>query len=69
MKTCDCCGKETQELNTLNENYATKEIKELCHNCLNEVMMVSVNIDKMLRKPKYNLVKNFIIELKNRLKE
>lgn len=35
--SCDICGKNGQDLNTLLESFQTKEIKDVCHNCLRKV--------------------------------
>ena len=65
---CDICGCNTKQLETLTEMYSTKDIKQICPECMHEVNGRMRDIREMQRKMLSHLVRRFM-RFKRRFKQ
>lgn len=67
IKTCDCCGKQTDNLITIYERYKVENVSEICESCESEINEQLANINKTTVILKNNFITQFIHNLKSRL--
>jgi formylmethanofuran dehydrogenase subunit B len=69
MTICDTCGKQCKDLNTLNDEYLVPEVAEVCNSCLKKL---NTGLDKIRiaqNAIRRNMMKQFIINLKEQFKK
>ena len=67
---CDMCGKVTNTLESLKSEYATREIKLLCSDCMRLTNNHLWDVRKLSNKLNMNFVQRFMAEFrKNKFKE
>lgn len=66
---CDMCGKETSNLFELLECYRTKEIKDLCNECIKPVNNQLFNLRQVNHGWISRMLRVFIRHKKSRIKQ
>ena len=63
---CDICGKNTEVLETIKDQYQTDEIKQICSTCCNDINDHIWELTKMMNKLNDSWTKRFMVAMKHK---
>ena len=66
MKKCDICGKDDSYFQSVLDSYKTEDIKEVCHECADEINNHLMKLRKITQKMNVCWLKRFMRNLKKK---